>query len=146
MVLVRAAKRKDIPEILELLYELGRPKPKTTSEKSLFEKKIIQYLKEKNLAVAELDSEIVGMISMMLVPRLNHTKLELYIPDLVVSSKHRKSGIGKSLIDYCIGVAKKKNCFRIRLESGHARKESHKFYSRLGFDQYAKAFKLDLNQ
>jgi len=141
---VRAATKSDTDVILSLLYDLGRPKPRTKSQKEMFEKLVIQYLRQKQITVAEISSEVVGMINMILVPRLNQTKLELYIPELIVSPNHRKMGIGRALINHAISVAKKKKCYRIRLESGHARKESHKFYSHLGFDQYAKTFKLDL--
>ena len=141
---VRAATKSDTDVILSLLYDLGRPKPRTKSQKEMFEKLVIQYLKQKQITVAEISSEVVGMINMILVPRLNQTKLELYIPELIVSPNHRKMGIGRALINHAISVAKKKKCYRIRLESGHTRKESHKFYSHLGFDQYAKTFKLDL--
>jgi ribosomal protein S18 acetylase RimI-like enzyme len=87
----------------------------------MFEKLVIQYLRQKQLTIAEIDSEIVGVIGMILVPRLNQTKMELYIPELVVSSNYRKMGIGKALINHAISVTKKKKCYRIRLESGHAR-------------------------
>jgi predicted N-acetyltransferase YhbS len=143
-MIIRAATKNDIDAVLLLLYELGRPKPRTKSQKTTFEKQIFQYVKKKQLIVATINSSVVGVISMILMPRLNQTQLEMYIPELIVSGNHRKMGIGKALINNAISVAKKKNCFRIRLESGHARKESHKFYSRLGFDQYAKTFKLDL--
>lgn len=144
---IRAAKKSDTNEILILLYQLGRPNPKTKSEKSIFEKRILQYLKEKDkkIFLATLDSKIVGLVSVIFVPRLNQTKPELYIPELVVLESHRKMGIGKSLIDFCIKVAKKKSCYRIRLESGNKRVTAHKFYQTLGFDQYAKTYKLDLN-
>ena len=143
-MIIRAATKNDIDDVLLLLYELGRPKPRTKSQKTMFEKQILQYIKKKQLTVATVDSNVVGVIDMILMPRLNQTRLEMYVPELVVSRNHQKMGIGKALINHAISVAKKKNCFRIRLESGHARKESHKFYSRLGFDQYAKTFKLDL--
>jgi len=143
-MMIRPATKSDASDILSLLYELGRPKAKTKLQREKFEKQIILYTRQKQIAIAETDSVICGMISMILVPRLNQTKLEMYIPELIVSSKYQKIGIGKALIDHAIAVAKKKNCYRIRLESGHARKESHKFYSHLGFEQYAKTFKLEL--
>jgi len=46
----------------------------------------------------------------------------MYIPELIVAEKLRCLGIGKKLIQYCIKLAKKKNCYRIRLESGTSRK------------------------
>ena len=143
---IRGATKSDTAQILDLLYQLGRPKPQTKSAKSVFEKLILQYLKDedKKILVAELDGVLVGMISIVFVKRLNQTNLELYVPELVVLESHRNIGIGKSLINHCIKIAKKKNCFRIRLESGHKRKKAHKFYDSLGFDQYAKTYKLDL--
>ncbi len=143
---IRAAKKSDTNEILILLYQLGRLKPKTKPEKSVFEKRILQYLKDKDkkMFLATLDSKIVGLVSVIFVPRLNQTKPELYVPELVVLESHRNTGIGKSLIDFCIKMAEK-NCYRIRLESGNKRVTAHKFYQTLGFDQYAKTYKLDLN-
>lgn len=144
MVRIRPATKNDIMPILDLLYELDRPKPQTKSEQIIFEKKITQHIKQKQLFVAIHDSKLVGLVSAMLVPKLNHTKLELYIPDLIVSFDHRRAGIGKSLINHCIMMAKKKKCFRIRLESGNKRIAAHKFYDSLGFEQYAKTYRLEL--
>ncbi|MBI5698205.1 MAG: GNAT family N-acetyltransferase [Thaumarchaeota archaeon] len=143
---IQPTTKTDISEILVLLAQLGRPKPKTKPEKSIFEKRILQYLKDKDkkIFLAVLDSKIVGLVSMIFVPRLNQTKPELYIPELVVLESHRNMGIGKLLIEFCIKVAQEKNCYRIRLESGNKRVAAHKFYQTLGFDQYAKTYKLDL--
>ena len=64
----------------------------------------------------------------------------MYIPELIVTTQLRNFGIGKKLIKYCIDLAKKKDCYRIRLESGNQRKESHKFYKSIGFEQSALTF------
>jgi ribosomal protein S18 acetylase RimI-like enzyme len=138
---IRKASKKDINEILSLLYQLKRPKPKTRSESLTFRKRIYQYLdeKDKKIIVAE-DSKIVGMVSMMFLPRLNRTKSELYIPEMVVSKDHRGLGIGKSLMESCVKIAKKKKCFRIRLESGNKRKEAHQFYKKIGFEHFALSY------
>jgi len=68
----------------------------------------------------------------------------MYIPELVVSKDMRNSGIGKKLIQHCMILAKKKDCYRIRLESGNQRKESHKFYKNLGFEQSALSFAMNI--
>nr|WP_042683716.1 GNAT family N-acetyltransferase [Candidatus Nitrosotenuis chungbukensis] len=139
---IRKASKKDTNEILDLLYQLQRPRPKTNAESLAFRKQIHGYLDEKDeiILVAEQSSKVVGLVSMMFLPRLNRTKLELYIPELVVSEDHRKSGIGKSLIESCIHMAKKKKCFRIRLESGNQRKDAHLFYEKIGFEQSALSY------
>jgi GNAT superfamily N-acetyltransferase len=81
---------------------------------------------------------------MVITPRLDRTRKELYVPELIIAKSHRRSGAGKLLIGSCIGLAKKKNCFRIRLESGHRRKEAHEFYKKNGFEQPAKTHVMNL--
>ena len=140
---IREASDVDIPILLGLLYELGRPEPEIDSDVDSFRKLIKQYISdsEKIILVAVLDEmEIVGMISIVFMTRLNQKTLELYIPELVVREKYQHSGIGSKLINSCIEIGKKKNCHRIRLESGNQRISSHQFYKHLGFSQYAKTF------
>ena len=146
-VTIREATDKDIPIILGLLYELGRPKPHQDSDVDSFRKLVKNYIQEsdKKLLVAILDDmKIVGMISMMLLPRLNRDTLEMYVPELIVLEKYQGKGIGKKLINSCITFATEKKCHRIRLESGNERKESHKFYKHLGFEQSSLSFTKNL--
>lgn len=139
---IKKAIDKDIPFILELLYELDRPKPINDKEIKVFENKIMGYFSDpqKTIVLAKQDSKIIGLTSIIFLSRLNRTKLEMYIPELIVTKQLRNFGIGKKLIKYCIDLAKKKDCYRIRLESGNQRKESHKFYKSIGFEQSALTF------
>lgn len=142
-VLVRQASDKDIPILLGLLYDLGRPKPQKDSDVEIFRKLVSKYVKdlEKTILVAEFnDVKIIGMVSVMFLPRLNQSTLEMYIPELIVLKKYQNHGIGKQLINSCINLAKDKKCHRIRLESGNQRKDSHQFYKHLGFEQSAFSF------
>jgi len=146
-ITIRDASDKDIPLILGLLCDLGRPKPQKDSDIDSFRKLVKKYIadSDKQIFVAVLDDvKIVGMISMMFLPRLNRDTLEMYIPELVVLEKYQKLGIGKKLINSCIALVIKKKCHRIRLESGNQRKESHQFYKNLGFEQSALSFTLNL--
>ena len=140
---IRNGITKDISEITKLLEELGRPQPKNKLERTKFEKLIQQYLSDddKQILLAEDNSKIVGMASLVFLPRLNQNKPELWIPDLVVSKDYQNKGIGKELVKACVKIAKTKNCFRIRLESGNKRKDTHKFYKKTGFEQYALTFR-----
>ena len=147
-VVVRTSSEKDIPVLLGLLYDLGRPKPQKDSDVEIFRKLVIKYVKDsdKTILVAEIDDiQIVGMVSVIFLQRLNQLTLEMYIPELVVLEKYQNHGIGKKLINSCIALAKEKNCHRIRLESGNQRKESHQFYKHLGFEQSAFSFTKSLN-
>lgn len=147
-VLIKAASDNDVPMILGLLYELGRPKPQTDSDVDTFRKLVTKYVKDsdKDILLAEIDGmKIVGMASIMFLSRLNQKNFEMYIPELIVLEKFQNQGMGKKLIDSCISFAKQKKCHRIRLESGNQRLNSHQFYNRLGFEQSALSFSKTLD-
>ncbi len=144
---VREASEKDIPAILELLYELGRPRPQKDSDVDMFKRQIKSYIRnvDKTILVAELeDMKIVGISSVVFLPRLNQITCEMYIPELVVLERYHNQGIGKRLVNACIALGKDKKCHRVRLESGNIRTESHQFYRHLGFEQSALSFTMNL--
>ena len=140
--MIREARKKDIPKLLEMLYELNRPKPKTNSDLKDFKKLLQIYLNDSNkkILVAVSDNMIVGMVSMMFLHRLNYNTFELYIPDIIVKEQFQHLEIGTKLINSCIAIGKNLECHRIRLDSGNPRKESHEFYKKLGFIQYGLSF------
>ena len=127
----------DIPSLLELLYQLGRQKPQKDNDFDYFTQLLKNYIhdNDKKILVAKIDdSKIIGLISMVFLPRLNQKTLELYVPELIVSQNYQSQGIGTKLINFSIELGKEKKCHRIRLESGNQRLESHKFYKHLGFE------------
>ena len=147
-VIIREASDEDIPIILGLLYDLRRPKPQKDSDVEIFRKLITNYLldSDKQIIVAVIDDvKIIGMASMIFLPRLNRSTLETYIPELIVLEKYQNQGIGKKLINFCITKAKEKKCHRIRLESGNQRKESHQFYEHMMFESSALSFTKNLD-
>ena len=136
-ITIREPTYDDIPSLLELLDELGRPKPQTDNELEKFTKLLKNYMQEddKKILVAQIDnSKIIGMISMVFLSRLNQNTSEMYVPELIVSQNYHSKGIGKKLLNFSIKLGKEKKCHRIRLESGNQRIESHKFYKHLGFE------------
>ena len=147
MVSVREASAGDVPAILELLYELGRPRPGAASDADAFGDMIKGYIADddKGILVATADgSEVAGVVAVMLLPRLNRTSLEMYVPELVVCRGSRRQGVGRELIDSCVRLARENGCHRIRLESGNSRISSHRFYEDLGFEQSSLSFTKDL--
>ncbi len=145
---IREASNNDIPIILGLLYELGRPKPENDADVDVFRKLARNYVNnsDKQILVAVSDDiKIIGMVSVVFLPRLNQILTEMYIPELIVLEEYRNHRIGKKLIESCISLAKNKKCYRIRLESGNQRTESHKFYTRMGFIQSAFSFTKNLS-
>ena len=143
VISIRAAKKNDIPLILGLLYELGRPKPEKDSDLDSFRNLVKKQISDsdKTILVAERDDvNIVGMVGIMFLPRLNQIHYEMYIPEIIVTKKYQNQGIGTRLINACISLAKQKECQKIRLESGNQRKEAHQFYKNLGFESKSLSF------
>ena len=134
---IRESTYDDIPSLLELLYELGRPKPQKDNELEKFTALLKNYMQDddKKILVAQIvNSKIIGMISIVFLSRLNQNTSEMYVPELIVSQNYHSKGIGKKLLNFSIKLGKEKKCHRIRLESGNQRIESHKFYKHLGFE------------
>jgi len=144
---IRESIYDDIPLLLELLYELGRPKPQNENEIESFTKLLKNYIddNDKKILVAEInDSKIIGLISLVFLSRLNQKTFELYVPELIISQQYHNQGIGKKLLNSSIELGKEKKCHRIRLESGNQRTESHKFYEHLGFENSSMFFTKNL--
>jgi len=136
-IAIRESTYDDIPSLLELLYELGRPKPQKDNDLEKFTALLKNYMQDddKKILVAQIvNSKIIGMISIVFLSRLNQNTSEMYIPELIVSQNYHSKGIGKKLLNFSIKFGKEKKCHRMRLESGNQRIESHKFYKHLGFE------------
>ena len=142
MTTIRDAIHDDVPFVLDLLYELGRPRPASKQEEDEFKRVLSGYIADtdKGLIVAESDHSVVGLASIMFLARCNHTGPEMYIPELVVRADCRGRGIGRALAEECMRIAGTRGCHRIRLESGNQRRDSHDFYRHLGFSQQALSF------
>ena len=147
-VMVEEAVSQNIPAILDFIHRLDRPKPDALTKEN-FSNIAQTYLNDsdKFILVARMagGKNIVGMVSIILLPRLNREGPEMYIPELIVTEECRSSGVGKFIIQHCITMGKKLRCHRIRLESANYRKDAHGFYTHLGFIQDSLSFLLPLD-
>ena len=143
-ITIKIALDQDVSVILDLLYELGRPKQQNKDFDSVIKKYIADT--DKEILVVLHQEKIIGMASLMYLSRLNYSTLELYIPELIISGKYQNKGIGRKLVSAIIGIAKKRNCHRIRLESGNNRRCAHLFYKDMGFTSNAASFAYDLKK
>ncbi len=67
------------------------------------------------------------------------------LEDLFVNENHRGKGIATSLITHIIEIAKEKNCYKLIATSRYEREPVHALYKNLGFTDYGKEFRIDLN-
>lgn len=149
--IIRKARMNDTDRIIELLCQLRRPEPRNEQDVKHFAKLVQTYISEKKvknktmmILVAEVDAKVVGMISLVFLPRLNRITPEAWIPDFIIDQDCRNRGIGKELLENCISIARKEKCWRIRLETGLSRKHAQRFYKMMQMEPFALAFMLSL--
>jgi GNAT superfamily N-acetyltransferase len=147
---LRHAKPTDTKDIIDLMSELDRPLPKNSYEIKRFQKLVNSYIHPKpfddnrGIILASSGRKVIGLLSYVILDRLNQRLAEFWIPELVVSKDYRRKGIGKLLINRCKVIAKRMKCYRIRLESRNDRIDSHNFYKNIGFQQIALVFEVKL--
>ncbi len=139
--LIRPAADQDFPAVAALLTELGRPK--LTPETEVAAREVFRrHTSRQDTAslVAECDGLVVGFLSLEFRDRLNRTRLQAWIPDLIVTAEYRGRGIGQALLDAAFARARQRGCWGVTLESGYQRKEAHRLYLRVGMRDAGKFF------
>lgn len=76
------------------------------------------------------DSHILATATIMIEKKLRYKRLCCHIEDVGVHPDHRNKGYGKQMIDFCKAVAKKNNCYKIKLS---CYEELVNFYNKCDF-------------
>lgn len=139
---VREARPEDWPAVAALLAELGRPDVLGTDDEEAGRQVFLDYLdREDAIAlVAEDEARVVGFCDVEFRQWLNFTKLQAWIPDLIVAEGHRSRGAGAALLRRAEELALERDCWSLALESATWRTRAHAFYEREGWTDSAKAF------
>ena len=96
------------------------------------------------MCVAVVGSDVVGLAVFRSFEN-THVGAKFYVDDLVTDEKRRSSGVGRTLIEFLGGLAKKRGGSTMELDSGTQRTHAHKFYFREGFVIPSFAFRKDLS-
>ena len=128
---VRAVSVEDAEEVCRICCDdLGYQ-----CDKVLVTERINQLeLEREAVFIALIDGEVAGFVH---VEKYNTLYYEMManILGLAVSSKYRKRGIGKALLEKAEHWAMANDISLMRLNSGKKRTDAHKFYRRLGYGQ-----------
>jgi GNAT superfamily N-acetyltransferase len=133
MITVQKLTINDLPELAVLYRELMSQPTDLAAMTATF------HWMEKNPAylvlVAKLDQTVVGSL-MGIVCRelLGECKPFMVVENVIVSSNHRRMGIGRLLMEKIERLARKLDCSLIEFCSGSHRKGAHRFYESLGYD------------
>lgn len=95
--------------------------------------------------VAVLDTQVVGMLQLTLIPGLSRGgMLRAQIESVRVDSRLRGRRLGRSLFEHAIGLARAAGCGLVQLTSDKQRSDALRFYEELGFKATHEGFKLPL--
>ena len=102
------------------------------------EKQDIKYF------IAKENGKIIASCYICIIPNLTRDGKSIgFIENVITDIKYRKKGIGKTIMENAIKYAKEKNCYKVLLQSGNKRSDTHPFYESIGFDgKSKKAFEL----
>lgn len=74
-----------------------------------------------------------------------HEKPFALIEDVYVEKVYRGQGWGSRLVKEAISEAKKRECYKIIMTSRSSNSSIHQWYSKMGFVEHGKEFRMDLD-
>ena len=142
---IRPATADDFEAVARLLAELGRPAVTPETERAARDV-YLRHIRRPDTAslVAEVDSQVVGFMSLEFRDRLNQTRPQAWIPDIIVTESARGLGIGKALLLRGIELARQRGCWSVVLDSGYSRQVAHQLYRSVGMRDEGLFFQLRL--
>jgi len=90
--------------------------------------------------VAEDNSTLIGFITVSFRRVIRYPKPIAELDELFVKEEFRKKGIGKLLLDSVFKESKKRDCYRLYIESTYTHTTTHLFYKNNGFTEYGLHF------
>lgn len=121
----------NILDYIECTKELNNPGVELSSVEEI--KETIQLRPSNTLTFVAInaDNRIVATATIIVEKKLRYRRLCCHIEDVGVHPNFRNKGYGALIVNYCIDVAKKNNCYKIKLNCADG---LVKFYGKLGFD------------
>ncbi len=86
----------------------------------------------------------IGHAFLYLIKNDEHDACAGFMEDVFVAETSRGKGVGTELVQIVIAEAKKRGCYKLLATSRYARPEVHAWYIKLGFTDYGKEFRMDL--
>lgn len=144
-IVVRRANLEDVTEILVLYRELSGSEPQIEGVVlPAWAKEQLDIINNspQHLLVAELDGNVVGTVTLAVLPSLRRGgSIWAEIENLVVNSQFRRRGVAKALIKEAETIASKAGAYKIHLVSDFDTSEAFKFYDSVGFSHTGRGYK-----
>lgn len=146
-IIIRQANKSDISAIERLSLELiGATEDNEGFDINEVSKNCRHFLRDDNyyILVAELDGNLVGLISFTTYRTLLHPDLSGLPCELIVTESHRRKGVGTKLMQSFIEECKGLGCCEVEINTGLNNNRAMDFYRKLGFEERGIVFEKDL--
>ena len=121
------------PEVTEGLRRLSPQLSKSAPPLESYDLESIVAAPDTTLFVARDDTGIVGTLTLVLFRSPSGARG--WIEDVVVDAEARGQGVGESLVEAAIVLARKANARTVDLTSNPKREGANRLYVRCGFEQ-----------
>ena len=134
-VSVREAMTEDAADIQKLARELAETVGDATPVEEAVRKRLgeLRDTPSARVLVVENEGGIVGAVSFWIKPDLAHGDAVVEVPMLVVAEDHRRTGVGRLLMEEVRSVASEHDASVIELVATTANVAAREFYRSLGF-------------
>ena len=141
-IAVREATRDDLDAIVMLLGEL-HVRSTAVADADAWEAMLAQT--GRTILLAERNGDAVGTADLWIAPSLLHGAIpRAFVNYVAVLENHRRSGIGRALMEDAQRRAVGAGCGDLLLMSGDHRPDAHRFYDALGYERCAVGFRKSL--
>jgi GNAT superfamily N-acetyltransferase len=131
---IRCARRGDFPAVLSILSQMHEEAsldegPSETAFYEILESpsRVILVAVDHGTVVATLDLFVMANMTRGGRPWAG-------IENLIVDAEHRRTGIGRALMEIAVDLAKEQGCYKLQLVSHQRRSAAHDLYRQVGFD------------
>lgn len=131
---IRDVRDEDASSLAELLTELDYPT--TTEEAEGRIRAINEYDDGRALVAVGDDGVAIGLVSAQVQRAvMTHDAPSGAITAMIVSSRARKSGVGRALVAAIEEWLRDRGCEKVHVNAANRRAGAHAFYQRLGYEQ-----------
>jgi GNAT superfamily N-acetyltransferase len=143
-IVIRDAILEDSATIANLLEELGYPSLPDGVRQRLAR---MLHREDSRVFVAERSAKVLGVLGLHRIPVVTSINDVAMIVALVVTSKARRTGVGRTLLARAEDEARVWRCGRIMVTSAERRADAHAFYEQMGYEytgrRFAKSFGIE---
>ena len=135
---IRKVKQEDYEELMALYNGFVGEDRYSKHDNDSFEK--VLGSPNNHIFVAEEDEKIIGFVTFSIRDVVRYPKPIAELDELFVGIPYQKKGVGHKLMKQVEKAAKKRNCYRMFIESAYRHESAHKFYEKLGYKNYGSHF------